>query len=205
MKPLPEAVGRGLRLTLASGADMRPRWLLFPVAAFLFFTAHATTSRSALDAEVQQALSAAPPSISAHATVLARARHGGWTVLRHGSNGWTCLPPGGDDPAPRPACFDANGLAFMHALGAGQSPDPSKPGYSYMLSGGSAWSNTDPTATKLPAGRKDYIHIPPHFMILDSKIANESGLPLHDIEPNTHAPFVMFGGTKYAILIIPVK
>jgi len=35
---------------------------------------------------------------------------------------------------------------------------------------------------KLPPDRKDYIHIPPHFMILDAKMANESGLPLHDPE-----------------------
>ena len=74
-----------------------------------------------------------------------------------------------------------------------------------MLRGGSAWSNTDPKATKLPAGRKDYIRIPPHIMILDSKVANESGLPLHETNPNTHIPFVMFGGTKYALLIIPAK
>lgn len=42
-------------------------------------------------------------------------------------------------------------------------------------------------------------------MILDSRLANESGLPLHQTDPDTHRPFVMFGGTKQAILIIPVK
>jgi len=52
-------------------------------------------------------------------------------------------------------------------------------------------------AEKLPPDRKDYIHIPPHFMILDAKMANESGLPLHDPDPDTHFPFVMFGGTPY--------
>jgi hypothetical protein len=74
-----------------------------------------------------------------------------------------------------------------------------------MLQGGSGWSNTDPMAEKLPPNRKDYFHIPPHFMILDAKMANESGLPLHDPDPDTHFPFVMFGGTPYAILIIPVQ
>lgn len=74
-----------------------------------------------------------------------------------------------------------------------------------MLRGGSAWSNVDPSASRLPPGRKDYIHIPPHIMILDAKLANQSGLPLHQTDPDTHMPFVMFGGTKHAILIIPVR
>jgi hypothetical protein len=47
--------------------------------------------------------------------------------------------------------------------------------------------------------------IPPHFMILDAKMANEAGLPLHDPDQDTHFPFVMFGGTRYAILIIQVQ
>lgn len=42
-------------------------------------------------------------------------------------------------------------------------------------------------------------------MILDSKFSNQSGLPLHQTDPDTHIPFVMFGGTDHAILIIPVK
>ncbi|MGB9146771.1 MAG: hypothetical protein WCC14_13175, partial [Acidobacteriaceae bacterium] len=62
-----------------------------------------------------------------------------------------------------------------------------------------------PAATKLPAGEKDYIHIPPHIMILDAKMANESGLPLHEEHPDTQQPFVMFGATPFAILIIPVR
>jgi hypothetical protein len=175
------------------------------LATLVSSPAHAATPRTALKHEIAAALSAAPPSVAAHAAVIRNTRHGSWVVLRRGSNGWTCESPGGGDPAPRPVCLDANGLAFFRAFDAGRSPDPSKPGLSYMLKGGSAWSNTDPGANKLPAGRADYIHIPPHIMILDSKIANESGLPLHETDPDTHVPFVMFGGTKYAILIIPVK
>jgi hypothetical protein len=41
-------------------------------------------------------------------------------------------------------------------------------------------------------------------MILDAKMPNESGLPLHDpAAPDTNYPFVMFGGTPYAILNHP--
>ncbi len=153
---------------------------------------------------IDLALSAAPAGLAAEATVSVH-QGGKWIELRHGNNGWTCIPPGKGDPQPEPACFDTNGMAFLEAMAAGRIPDPAKPGYAYMLQGGSAWSNLDPDATRLPPGQKDYIHIPPHFMILGAKLANSSGLPLHEAHPNTSRPFVMFGGTRYAILIIPVK
>ncbi len=173
-------------------------------AAVFLVSAHACAQSRDRDKQIQLALSAAPASIAARATV--SIREGGKMVeLRHGDNGWTCMPPGHGDPLPRPACFDSNGMAFVDALVTGRAPDPDKPGYSYMLQGGSAWSNLDPEASKLPRGQRDYIRIPPHFMILGSKIANASGLPLREANPDTTRPFVMFGGTRYAILIIPVK
>jgi hypothetical protein len=157
------------------------------------------------EAEVRRALSAAPPAIAARATVVEEGKHGHRIVLRRRDDDWTCIPRSTGDPDPLPACFDANGMAFIRTFADGRSPDPEKPGLSYMMRGGSAWSNVDPGASRLPPGRKDYIHIPPHIMILDAKLANESGLPLHQTDPDTHRPFVMFGGTKHAILIIPVK
>jgi hypothetical protein len=50
---------------------------------------------------------------------------------------------------------------------------------------------------KLPPDRKDYIHIPPHFMILDAKTANESGLPLHD--PDKDAANIVKHGLSYPL------
>jgi len=181
------------------------RWLLLSIVALAPMMAHAATPSRTRRAEIQRALSAAPPAIAARATVQERGAHGQWIVLRQGDNGWTCIPRSTGDPDPLPACFDANGMAFIRTFANARSPDSKKPGLSYMLRGGSAWSNLDPGASRLPAGRKDYIHIPPHIMILDSKVANESGLPLHQADPNTRLPFVMFGGTEHAILIIPVN
>jgi hypothetical protein len=175
-------------------------------AACLLVFAAAQTECQSQDQEglIERALSAAPAAIAAGATVSIR-KDGKWVELRRGNNGWICIPPDKADPQPEPACFDANGLAFIDAMAAGRAPDPDKPGYSYMLQGGSAWSNLDPEATAIPPGQKDYIHIPPHIMILSAKLANASGLPLHESNPVTTRPFVMFGGTRYAILIIPVK
>lgn len=154
--------------------------------------------------QIREALSAAPPAIASGATVLGRDDKGGMIVLRHGHNGWTCLMTA-TDPVRLPVCYDANGMAWRKAIMAGRVPDPDKPGFSYMLEGGSAWSNTDPKADTLPPDMKTYIRIPPHVMILDARTANASGLPSGQATPDTRKPFVMFGGTKYAILIIPVR
>ncbi|MBD8874065.1 hypothetical protein [Rhodanobacter sp. DHB23] len=156
---------------------------------------------------VREALAAAPPAIAAGAAVVTNDSKGRTVVLRQGHDGWTCIPGHGGpgaDPLPLPACFDANGMVWLAAIDAGRVPDPDKPGLSYMLEGGSAWSNTDPKADKLQPGMKTYIRIPPHVMILDARTANATGLPSGQADPDTHKPFVMFGGTQYAILIVPV-
>lgn len=178
--------------------------LSLSIAAAALAIAQARGQSTDRDAQIQLALSAAPASIAAHATVSV---HQGdkWIELHQGDNGWTCMPLGHGDPLPRPVCLDANGMAFLEAMTAGRAPDPDKPGYSYMLQGGSAWSNLDPEASTLPPGQKDFIRIPPHIMILGAKLANASGLPLRQANPDTTRPFVMFGGTQYAILIIPVQ
>ncbi|MEW9572583.1 hypothetical protein ABQJ54_12560 [Rhodanobacter sp. Si-c] len=163
----------------------------------------AATPRVDTAALVREALSAAPPAIAAGAAVIVPDGQGHPTVLHHGANGWTCLMTV-SDPVRLPVCYDANGMAWREAIMAGHAPDPDRPGLSYMLQGGSAWSNIDPKADKLQPGMRTYIRIPPHVMILDAGTANATGLPSEQANPDTHKPFVMFGGTPYAILIIPV-
>ncbi len=157
------------------------------------------------DGEIRRALSAAPSRIAAEATVVAMDSAGNMKELRHGTNGWTCLPRDLGTPQQQPLCLDKNGLAWYEAAMAGKAPDPSLVGYSYMLQGGSVWSNLDPAATRLAAGQKDFIHVPPHVMILNARAAETSGFPSGVAEPDPHKPFVMFGGTPFAVLIIPVQ
>jgi hypothetical protein len=161
------------------------------------------------ESEISKALSAAPPSVAAQASIIILKEHGEREQLRAGTNGWTCMiqdPNAHDDGiAHHPACFDKYGLEWTDDYLAGRKPNPNHVGYSYMLEGGSSWSNTDPKAKKLSPGQKDYIRIPPHIMILNARIADSSGFPSSQAEPDTHKPFVMFGGTPYALLIIPVN
>ncbi|MDE3188226.1 MAG: hypothetical protein KGM96_12005 [Acidobacteriota bacterium] len=124
--------------------------------------------------------------------------------LRQGNNGWTCLPRDEGTPLGQPLCLDKNGLQWYVAAMSGHAPDPNLAGYSYMLKGGSVWSNLDPSATKMQPGQKHFVLVPPHIMILNARIAKESGFPSGMADPNTHKPFVMFGDTPFAVLIIPV-
>jgi hypothetical protein len=72
----------------------------------------------------------------------------------------------------------------------------------YMLAGGSDAGNTDPYATK-PHPGEDWVTTGPHIMIVGSKEVL-SGYPA-SIKPDTSAPYVMWAGTPYAHLMVPLK
>ncbi|MDH3458440.1 MAG: hypothetical protein OER90_16475, partial [Gemmatimonadota bacterium] len=92
--------------------------------------------------KVANAMSAAPASIASGATV------SDWdgTMLRQGTNAWTCMPDNPDTSGNDPMCLDAPWLAWAHAWMNKQKPDYRAMGFGYMLAGGSPESNTDPYA-----------------------------------------------------------
>ena len=100
------------------------------------------------------AMSAAPSTVSANATILDNAMDdaGKFIVLREGSNGWYCLPDALGTPGPDPWCFDHTWLDWAYAFTAGEEPNTQVVGLAYMLQGGSDASNTDPFATEPAAG-----------------------------------------------------
>ena len=167
--------------------------------------AQATRAQAKRKSQIAWALSAAPPSIAAGAAVVTMSDDGKLQEVRKGRNGWTCIVHDPGTPMGHPLCLDKNGLEWMAATMSGHEPDPDKTGYSYMLKGGSTWSATDATAMKLPPGQKDFIRIPPHIMIMNARIANSSGFPSGQTYPDTHKPFVLYGGTPYAIVMIPLQ
>ena len=100
------------------------------------------------DAKIKRALSAAPDTVAKNAMVVDMDEKGNMTVLREGSNGFTCIAghPGitGDDPV----CADAVAMQWMMSWMAHKpKPGNTRPGIIYMLAGGSDWSATDPWAT----------------------------------------------------------
>jgi hypothetical protein len=155
--------------------------------------------------EIELALSAAPAAVAGSAAVVRMDDHGVITRLRSGSNGWTCMATDPGTPISYPVCVDQAGLQWFEAVMAGRPPDPASVGYSYMLAGGSVWSATDPAAASLPAGETKPIMVPPHIMVMNAKLAADSGFPSGEAHPDTGKPFVLYGGTPWAILIIPVR
>jgi len=147
------------------------------------------------------AQSAAPSSISADAAIVQASADGTMTEIRKGTNGWTCMPDSPATPGPDPMCFDANAGKWADAWIHHKPPPQGAVGVMYMLEGGTDASNTDPYATK-PTAENEWVKTGPHIMVVGSKEI----LPGHPsgAKPDTSVPYVMWAGTPYAHLMIPV-
>ena len=150
---------------------------------------------------VASAQSAAPAAISSKATIVQMDDKGAMQVLRKGSNGWTCMPDAPSTPGPDPMCFDANAGKWAEAWVGHKPPPEGAVGVMYMLEGGTDASNVDPYATK-PTAENAWVKTGPHIMIVGSKEIL-AGYP-SGATPDTAAPYVMWAGTPYAHLMVPV-
>ena len=193
---------------LASGNIVKNRTLKLAIAALFLVAVGLQTSAviaqddGDVEAKIANAVSAGPLGITQDATILDWAfdDSGKFVVLRPGTNGWFCLP---DDPATRlnnPMCNDQVWMDFIYALVAGEAPTVTKPGFSYMYQGDDGASNTDPAATE-PAPGEDWLASGPHIMILLPASVDLSGLTT---VPDTADPWVMWAGTPYAHIMMPV-
>jgi hypothetical protein len=159
-------------------------------------------SQTDAEAKIEDAMSAAPPSISADATILDNELddEGAFVVLREGSNDWTCLPDAPGTPSVDPMCLDQTWLAWLEAFVAGEEPDTMVPGFAYMLQGGSDASNTDPFATE-PAAGEEWVSSPPHVMLLLPGDLAETGL---STKHGSGGPWIMWAGTPFEHIMMPV-
>lgn len=163
----------------------------------------ATANAAAVDHKdpIQSAMAAAPDSISAKATIVQAGADGAMKTLREGSNGWTCMPDNPVTPGPDPMCMDANAGQWAMAWIGKKTPPADTVGVMYMLAGGTDASNTDPYA-QAPTEGNNWVETGPHLMIVGSQDALK-GHP-SGAKPETSAPYVMWAGTPYAHLMIPV-
>ena len=73
-----------------------------------------------------------------------------------------------------------------------------------MLSGGTDASNTDPYATG-PAPGNNWVETGPHVMIVGpAAMRAMAGYP-REAKPDTAKPYVMWAGTPYEHLMLPVR
>ncbi len=171
---------------------MRGTTLLLAVALAL------PSSLTAQDDVILSAMSAGPLSISYAASVMT---WGDWTVVREGSNGWTCLPDRSDTPGNDPWCVDETWLGFIHALFSGTEPNYTTFGTAYMLMGDTEVSNTDPAATEKTTDADWVEGLGAHLMML---VPDKNALRNISTDPYNGGPWVMWPDTPYAHVMIPI-
>ncbi len=159
---------------------------------------------SATDAgdPIKSAMSAAPAAVAEGATIVTAEADGTMKTLREGSNGFTCMPDNPSTPGPDPMCMDANAMEWAMAWIGHKPPPVEQPGLMYMLAGGTDASNTDPYAKKPDEGG-NWVKTGAHIMVVGSA-AMLKGYPTDPV-PDTSKPYVMWSGTPYAHLMIPVS
>ena len=170
--------------------------LVAALAAALIPLLPAHGSAQDADAIIEDALSAAPSSVAENATVMDWEQN----VLREGTNGWTCLPsPPSIESAPM--CMDQPWLEWAHAWMNREAVEIDRVGISYMLQGDAGASNIDPFAEG-PTEDNQWVEEGPHLMIIVPDPAALEGIPT---DPENGGPYVMWKGTPYAHIMVPVK
>ena len=141
--------------------------------------------------------SAAPASLSKNATIMDREGK----VLRKGTNGWMCIPDNPDTPGTDPMCMNEPWVGFVDALKNKQNPNYTQIGIAYMLQGDRPVSNTDPYA-KEPKPGEDWVEgLGAHIMVL---VPDQASLKNVSTDSKNGGPWVMWAGTPYAHLMIPI-
>jgi hypothetical protein len=174
----------------------------FLVASLILVAATVTAQDDpTIQAKIDNAMSAAPLSVSKDATILDNTvdADGKNIVLRKGTNNWTCFPDDLTTPMNNPACYDQVWMTWIAAAGAGEDPSltVTTPGFSYMLQGDDAASNVDPGA-KEPAAGEMRMASGPHIMILLPASVDMSGLGTDDHSSR----WIMWAGTPYQHIMV---
>jgi hypothetical protein len=170
----------------------------FCLAACLAVLAGSASAQqsSSQEAYMARVMKAAPPQIVADATII-KMDGKEMQTLKKGTNEWTCMEANGV-----PMCMDPNAMEWAHAWQT-HGPAPTSTGFIYMLAGDTGASNTDPYA-KSKTADNHWIETGSHVMIVGAAAKTMQGYPkTADADPTK--PYVMWPGSPYEHLMIPVK
>lgn len=146
---------------------------------------------------VASARSAAPASVSADAAVVDMEGE----VLAEGSGPYTCLPDDPEVPGNSPMCLDEPWMNLIQAWMNREEPTYDRVGIGYMLEGDMPLSNTDPFAEGPTPDNQWMEDAGPHIMVAVPDQSELEGLPT---DPSGDAPWVMWKGTPYAHIMVPM-
>lgn len=144
---------------------------------------------------INDALKAGPKSITDQAAVMTM----DGKTLRAGQNGWVCYP-GPNVNGLNSMCLDKVWQKWAAAWMGKTAFQTTEVGVAYMLAGDEGASNTEPWATG-PTATNQWVVEGPHLMVLVPDPATLAGIPT---DPNNGGPYVMWAGTPYAHIMIPV-
>ena len=180
--------------------------LLFSLS--IFANSHSDhSSDMKKDFEIKAYTGAAPDFIGDFATVIGS----DGKVLKEGTNGWTCLAftanMMGDSMDPRmatPACMDSNAMAWANAYMNQEVPKLKNDGWAWMIHGDTGADNFRAFSEGDKAGTnpEDWIESGAHLMLMPK---DPSTLDNTTTDFTTGSPYVMFKGTPYVHMMIPVS
>ena len=174
--------------------------IVFCTAVVLATTAQSEQHKPKGDSElIANAMSAAPAAISHDATIIAMDGDKIKT-LRQGKNEYTCVPDDPGSPGNDPMCLDRNAMLWLQAWMEHKEAPKGKMGLVYMLQGGSDASNDDPFATA-PTSGKQWVTTGPHVMVVGMAGMLDD---LPKTPDNPKKPYIMWGGTSYEHVMMPV-
>lgn len=154
------------------------------------------------DDMIKSAESAGPAAVAAGAAIYAMGADGQTQTLREGKNGYWCMPDDPTTPSPDPMCGDANSMEWAIAWIGKTEPPKDKVGLIYMLAGGSDASNVDPFATA-KTNDNHWVTTGSHIMVMNATHLMTTYPTSAD--PDTTMPYVMWAGTPYAHLMVPIE
>jgi hypothetical protein len=158
----------------------------------------ASTTKLSNEQKIALAMKAAPADIGKNATVedMTEMSAGKMRRLRAGANGWVCYAS-----MDAPMCLDAPWQSWLEAWSNKKDLKVDRVGIAYMLNGDNGASNTDPYASA-PTAENQWVVSPAHLMIL---FPDQKMLDTYPTDPKNGGPWVMWKGTPYAHLMVPVS
>jgi hypothetical protein len=148
------------------------------------------------------ASSAAPPEVSKNATIIAiEDMTKPPRQIKAGTSGWVCAAMVMGPDKVDSMCVDKQWQAWVEAYMTKKDPPAATSvGVAYMLNGDLGVSNTDPYGYEKTADNH-WVVSGPHIMLL---FPDAKTLDAYPTDPNTGGPWVMWKGTKYQHVMVPV-